>query len=414
MSTPPDPPHQTPPSASRSTRLRGLPAMIGAHVSLHAGTTGMRAIGPLVLLQADAPAWQVGLLLACFGLGPMLIAWQVGHLVERYGYRRPMHVALILGAVSVLCAVVATLSGDARTLGLCLAGAISGASANTGMITLQRTAARMASDAATLRSQFAWVGVAPSASNVAGPLLAGILLDLAGASVAMMAMMGFPLAAWLMSRAVQAPPVPVGTYVRTPGALRALLSNPSVRRMMLIDFLVFSAWDVHAVLVPILGHARGLSATVIGIIYALFSAGVVIVRVAIPWLSHRLSESRVIMVSLLATAAIFAAYPLGESATFMGVCALALGCTIGVAQPMIMSAMHQSVSEHQRGSMLGLRSMWINFQAVTLPIAFAAATTALGWSALFWGAAAVLGAGSRVVPPSPVAQSMAAGRAPEK
>jgi hypothetical protein len=64
--------------------------------------------------------------------------------------------------------------------------------------------------------------------------------------------------------------------------------------------------------------------------------------------------------------------------------------------------------------MLGLRSMWINFQAVTLPIAFAAATTALGWSALFWGAAAVLGAGSRVVPSSPVAQAVTAGAPREK
>lgn len=372
--------------------------MIAAQVSLHAGTTGMRAIGPLVLLQADGPAWQVGVLLACFGLGPMLIAWQVGHLVERHGYRRPMAFALTLGALAVVCAFIATLAGGARLVGLCLAGALSGAAANTGMITLQRTAARMATDPAMLRSQFAWVGVAPSASNVAGPLLAGVLLDLAGASIAMIAMIVFPLVAWLTTRSVQAPAPPAVRYERKPGTLGALLSHPGVRRMMIVDFLIFAAWDIHAVLLPILGHERGLSATVIGILFALFAGGVVVVRSAIPWLSHRLTESKVILGSLLTTAVIFALYPLGESAWYMGACAFALGCTIGVAQPMIMSTMHQAVEESQRGSMLGLRSMWINFQAVTLPIAFAAAASAIGWAALFWGGAACLAVGGRAVP----------------
>lgn len=398
--------------ADRAAKLRGLPAMIGAQVSLHAGTTGMRAIGPLVLLQADGPAWQVGVLLACFGLGPMLIAWQIGHLVERYGYRRPIKLALVLGVLAVLCAFLATLAGDSRTLGLCLAGALSGAAANTGMITLQRTAARMATDPAALRSQFAWVGVAPSASNVAGPLLAGVLLDLAGASVAMIAMIVFPLTAWLMVRIVRAPALPPGNYVRRPGALGALLSNPKVRRMMVVDLLIFAAWDVHAVLVPILGHERGLSATVIGLLFALFAGGVVIVRAAIPWLSHRLTESKVILASLITTAAIFALYPLGESAWYMGACALGLGCTIGVAQPMIMSTMHQTVDETQRGSMLGLRSMWINFQAVTLPVAFAAAATAVGWAALFWGGAVCLALGGRAVPRTPTPESTSASDTP--
>jgi MFS family permease len=389
-----------PPTARRAAaRLRGLPTLILAQISLHAGMTGLRAIGPLVLLQAGAPAWQVGLLLACFGFGPLLIAWQVGHLVERHGYRRPMGLAIGLSIVSALFAFGASFAGpDLRLIGLCLAGAVSGASANTGMITLQRTAARMATDAAALRSQFAWVGLAPSASNVAGPLLAGVLLDLAGASPAMLAMLIFPLASIPFARGARTPVVASKDSRRSPGALRELLGNPTVRRMMLIDFLIFSAWDVHAVIVPILGHARELSATVIGAMHALFAAGVVAVRSVIPWLSHRLTESRAILGSLVASAAIFAVYPLGSSATFMGVCALALGATVGVAQPMIMASLHQAVDEDRRGSMLALRSMWINLQAVGLPVLFASAASTFGWAAVFWVCAGALVSGTRAVP----------------
>jgi sugar phosphate permease len=100
--------------------------------------------------------------------------------------------------------------------------------------------------------------------------------------------------------------------------------------------------------------------------------------------------------SLLATALVFALYPLGTSATYMGACAVVLGLTIGIAQPMIMSAMHQAVPDGQRGGVLALRTISVNLQAVALPIGLAAVTAVLGYSAMLWATAALIGSGGAV------------------
>jgi hypothetical protein len=64
--------------------------LVVAQVSLHSAMAGIRIVGPLLLLDAGAPAWQVGVLLSCFGLGPLALAWPVGRVVERRGYHRAM------------------------------------------------------------------------------------------------------------------------------------------------------------------------------------------------------------------------------------------------------------------------------------------------------------------------------------
>ena len=69
-----------PTHSARAERLRGLPALIAAQISLHSSMTGLRVVGPLMLLQAGAPTAQVGVLLACFGAGqvmPLLLAGTV-------------------------------------------------------------------------------------------------------------------------------------------------------------------------------------------------------------------------------------------------------------------------------------------------------------------------------------------------
>ena len=382
--------------ARLSVRLRGLPALIGAQISLHSAITGMRMAGPLLLLQSGAPAWQVGVLFASFGIGPLLVAWRVGRYVDTHGYRPPMALALGLALAATLGAWLASLfDANVRLLMLCVAGAVGGAAANAGLITVQRTAARMATDTVTLRGHFAWVGLAPSASNVCGPVAAGVLLDLAGARIALLAMAGFTLLAYVLAR-LATPPAAPDAASRTGGTtLAALLRNPVVRRMMVIDLLASGGWDAHTFIVPTLGHARGLSATAIGAILGVYAAGVVLVRTVMPWVAHRLTESRTLAASMGLTALLFALYPLDDSALTMAVLALGLGMSIGIAQPMILSAMHQAVAESERGGVLALRTIWVNVHAIVLPVGLAAAVATVGPSAVLWTIAGVIGTGVR-------------------
>jgi MFS family permease len=393
--TPPPAPGPHPPD-----RLRGLPVMVCAQVSLHAASTGMRIVGPLLLLRSGAPAWQVGLLLACFGLGPVGFAWPVGRVVDRRGYPPAMSVVLALAALAGVLSVLASLLDGAARLGLlCAAAAAAGGAANAGMVVAQRTAARMAPDPARLRGAFAWVGVAPPVANLLGPVAAGAMFDAAGATVALAGLLGFVVLAVALVRLARTPAVPVQAARADAPSPIELLRHPTVRRMMLVDLLITGGWDIHGFIVPTLGHARGLSATAIGTVFGLFAAGVAAVRAAIPWLAHRLRESSVLTGALVASGAIYAIYPLGESAAYMGACALALGVAIGAAQPMVLSAIHQAVDERQRGGVLALRTMWVGLGSVTVPIGLAAAVAAIGPSAMLWAVGAAVAAGSAAARP---------------
>ena len=69
---------------------------------------------------------------------------------------------------------------------------------------------------------------------------------------------------------------------------------PALRRLLLVNWLLSSSWDMHGFVVPVLGHERGISASAIGAILGLFAAAVAAVRLVMPLLAHRLREEQVL------------------------------------------------------------------------------------------------------------------------
>jgi len=173
-----------------------------------------------------------------------------------------------------------------------------------------------------------------------------------------------------------------------------LLRTPQLRHLLLLNWLLSASWDVHAFVLPILGHERHLSASAIGTILGAFASSVAGVRLAIPLLAHRVSESQVIAGAMLATGCIFAVYPLVDSAWFMALCAVGLGMSLGSTQPMVMSTLHHITPHDRHGEAIALRSMVINLSSSAMPLLFGLVGTALGASALFWAMGAAVGAGS--------------------
>jgi MFS-type transporter involved in bile tolerance (Atg22 family) len=92
---------------------------------------------------------------------------------------------------------------------------------------------------------------------------------------------------------------------------------------------------------------------------------------------------------------VFALYPLATSPWAMGACALLLGVTLGIVQPMIMSLLHQLTPEARHGEAIALRSMSINAASTMMPLLFGFVGAALGAALLFWVMAAATAAGSR-------------------
>ncbi len=385
----PDP--QARAGALRPNRL--LLALIVGQTGLHAAMAGLRMAAPLEALRDGASAWAVGLLMALFAAAPVLLALHAGRLADRWGYHRPVRLAVALAAGAGLSALLATqLKGPAHFALLCAAAALAGAGANMGMLTIQRTAGLTARDSAERVRVFSWLAIAPSFSNVVGPVAVGFAIDLAGFEAAYGLVLLLPLVTLAAARGVPAttPPgaAPPG------GTAWNLLATPGMKRLLVVNWLLAMCWDVHTFAVPILGHERGFSASTIGLVLGTFTLSVTGVRALIPALAHRLQEAQVVRGSMLMTAVVFALYPFAQSPWVMAACAALLGLPLGAVQPMIMSTLHHITPDDRHGEALAFRSMAINASSTLMPLLFGALGTVVGAAALFWAVGGAVGAGS--------------------
>ena len=374
---------------------RSLLALIVGQIGLHACMAGVRLAAPLLALHEGHAAWAVGVLMALFAAAPIALALPAGRLADRHGYHRPVRIAVALTAGGGLLAVLATFAGPAQFVVLCVAAALCGAGANFGLIAIQRTAGRSARDAIERKQVFSWLGLAPALANVVGPVLAGVIIDAAGYRSAFFALMLLPLASLWFARRVphETPPRSAAASATRPSAFGLLLA-PGMRRLLLVNWLLSTSWDLHAFLLPIIGHERGLSASAIGTILGAFAFAVAAVRVLIPLVARHAREPQVLAAAMLWTACVFGVYPLARSAWLMGLCAVLLGLALGCVQPMIMSTLHHITPDERHGEAIALRSMTINLSSTVMPLLFGALGVALGAAWLFWMMSASVAAGS--------------------
>ncbi len=364
-----------------------LARLVAGQVFLHACMAGTRMAAPLLALREGYSAAAVGLLLSLFALATVFLALPAGRYTDRHGVRRP--VAWGIGVASAGAALAALWPVFPV---LCLAAVMTGASTGAVVIALQRHVGRIAEGPTQLRQAFSWLSIGPAISNFIGPFLAGILIDNGGFRLAFLALALLPLVAWVWVRAArELPPVQAPDHERRATAW-SLLREKDFRRLILVNWVVASCWDVHTFLVPVLGHEHGLSASVIGSIMGAFAVAATLVRMLLPMLASRLREWQVIVSAMGCAALVFAVYPFMHVALAMGVCSVLLGIALGSVQPMVMSTLHQITPAHRHGEALGLRLMSINVSSVLMPLLFGAAGAVIGVAGVFWTVGAVMGA----------------------
>jgi MFS family permease len=380
-----------------TTRLLAL--LIVGQIALHAAMAGQRMATPLQALQDGRSAWAVGVLLALFAALPVLIAMPAGRMADRHGYHRPQGVAVVLTLVGVGSALAACgLRGWPQFVAQCVGAAASGAGTNVGVIVVLRTAGQLASDSTERLRIFSWLGMAFSMANVVGPVAAGFMVDAGGFAAAYALLLAMPLVALVVMRQVPPQPCVASPPRRAPGASRwDLLATPGLKRLLFINWLLSASWDVHSFSVPVLGHARGYSASTIGLVLGIFTAAITLVRFVVPLLAHRLQELTVLRTAMIMTAVVFTIYPFAATPWLMAGCAMLLGLSLGAVQPTIMSSLHHLTPPDRHGEAIAFRSMTINFSSSVMPLAFGAAGTALGPGAVFWLMGAVVGGGSWAV-----------------
>lgn len=376
-----------------------LARLIAGQVCIHASMAGMRMAAPLLALREGYSAAAVGVLLALFALTQVFLALPAGRFADRHGLKRPVGYSVAMAS----CGAGLALAFPVFPV-LCAAALLTGGASGAATIALQRHVGRAAHDSTQLRRVFSWLAIGPAVSNFIGPFCAGLLIDHAGgqagstagyrAAFALMAML--PLLTWFWVRhTVELPPV-----IAAAGGPRRrawdLLADPAFRRLLIVNWLLSSCWDVHTFVVPLLGHERGLSASVIGTILGAFAIAAALIRVLMPIVAAHLREAAVVTGAMVITALLFAVYPLMPTAWTLGICSVLLGLALGSVQPMIMSMLHQLTPPARHGEALGLRLMTINASSVLMPLLFGSAGALIGVAGLFWMVGATVGGGARV------------------
>jgi len=368
-----------------------LARLIAGHVFLHACMAGMRMAAPLLALRAGYSEAAVGVLLALFALTQVILALPAGRYADRHGLKRPVAISVAAASAGAGLALAFPVFEV-----LCLAALLTGGATGCASIALQRHVGRAAADATQLRQVFSWLAIGPAVSNFLGPFSAGLLIDQAGFRAAFLFMAVLPLLSWFWVRGVsELPPVerPAG---ERPGTAWDLAREPLFRRLLIVNWLLSSCWDVHTFVVPVLGHERGLSASVIGSILGGFAIAAALIRVVLPLIARHLKEGAVIAGAMAVTALLFGVYPLMPTALAMGACSILLGFALGSVQPMIMSMLHQITPAHRHGEALALRMMAINGSSVLMPLLFGVAGAVVGAAGLFWLVGAAVAGGVRL------------------
>lgn len=368
----------------------GLSAMIACQVGLHACVQGVRLAAPLSVLHAGHSVWWIGIALSMSALGPALLAIPAGRLADRLGYLFVVRLAC-LGAIGggMLAAV------SSNPVALCVAAALCGAGSGAGMIALQRSAGASATSSARRLRVFSAVAMAPALAGLFGPLLAGYLIDHASFNFAFLALALLPAASLLAAQHVPA------ESPRAPDAMPAarvsawgLLQLAPFRSLLFISWVVSASWDVHGFALPVLGMERGISAAALGAVLSAYAGASLAVRLLMPLVAERLAQGTLLASGLLLTAAVFAIYPLQQSAWALAACAALFGLALGAIQPAIMATLHDVTPSGRHGEALGVRALAMHVSMALMPLLFGLVGIGAGPAALFWTMAAMLSAGA--------------------
>jgi MFS family permease len=377
---------------------RELTRLIAGQICLHACMAGMRMATPLLALKQGYSAMAVGALLALFALTQVFLALPAGRYADRHGLKKPLRISVFMACLGASLSAIWPIFPI-----MCLSALATGGATGMAVIALQRHVGRMAHNPAELRVAFSWLSIGPAISNFLGPVLAGLLIDFSGPEAAhirgfqwaFLLMALLPLGTWFWVRSAKELHASKALDNAAPRRALDLLVEPMMRRLLGVNWLLSSCWDVHTFVVPVLGHERGYSASVVGTILGAFAMAAAFIRVCLPFISRHVKEHQIITGAMVCTGVLFGAYPFMPSPWAMGMCSVLLGLVLGTVQPMIMSTLHQITPQHRQGEALGLRLMSINASSVLMPMLFGTAGAVAGVGPVFWVVGAAVGLGAR-------------------
>ena len=368
--------------------------LIGA--AMYTACVGCRLTTALAAVHAQLSPAIIGPLMAVFALMPLLFAVRGGKVIDRFGVRTPM----MLGALMVVVgAAIAGLFPQAPTF--VLAAACIGLGNMAFHLGMQHSAGEMAASTEERTANFNLLTMGFSISGMTGPPLAGWVIDHAGHAMAFGLLGLLAVGVWLACsrfgfeqhlpqggrRASGSAPVEAVKSRNPLAAWRTafeLLGAPSFRVLLVSSLLFSAAWDAFQFVIPLHAHRIDLDASSVGLAIAAFSSGSLTVRVLMPWISRWASPSRYIAIAMGLVIVGFSLLPQASHLQALMAISFVLGFGPGVAQPLLMSALHVAAPSGRAGEGSGLRMTLVSLVQISSPVLLGLVAAVLGITATFY------------------------------
>lgn len=373
--------------AERGSR-RAFVLVVATLVGLHACMAATRVAATLAVLAQGFPEWTVGALLSLYGLAPIVLSLWAGRMADRHGFHRPVSLSVACALVGAVLPVITQ-----HIVALAVSGLLTGGAVALAAVAIQREAGQMARDPDDLKRVFSWVALGPALSNTFAPVVAGLLIDHAGYRAAFAFGALLPLAAaWAANQVPRAATVHAADQApaRAQGSVLELWRLPLLRNLLLVNVAMAASWDAHSFTAPVVGHARELSASAIGLVLGAFAVAATAIRLVITAFAQRIDEQRALSAAISVATVALLAYAWLPGALGMMAGSAVLGLALGSVQPMVLSMLHQAAPAGRQGEALALRMLFTNAATIAMPVGFGLLAAATTSAAPMWFMAAVL------------------------
>jgi len=336
-----------------------------------------------------SPAW-LGALTASFAVVPLVLAVPSGQATDRFGERRVMLVGAVLMTLSGV--VFALERGGAA--GLVLGSVVLGTGHLLSVVGQQAAVANTAGPG-RFDSAFGYYTFAASLGQAIGPalitLLGGsgklpdttpIFLTAAGLGVVLLATTAFLRVPAGVSDSGDAAGRGMGSLLRLPGLLRALL----------VSCVVLAAVDITLVYLPALGTDRGLAAGAVGLLLTLRAVASMGSRLFLGRLVGLVGRRRLMVASVALSAVSMAAVAVPVHPFALGALVVLMGLGLGVGQPLTMSWLAEVAPAGQRGRAMSLRLTGNRLGQVLIPSTVGLVAAGVGAAGVLAATAAALAA----------------------
>lgn len=355
----------------------------------HTAMAAARVAVPLYAIHLHASPTVVGILVGLFAIVPTLASVPIGRMVDRIGTRLPLVVFLLLMIGGM---VIPFFSGDFVLPLYAVALLVGGA--YFALFIVNTALGGYYGEPQERSSNFTQISLGYAVANGVGPLMAGVAIDHAGFNLTFL-LLALPslvtLAIYLMGKLPQRGPV--GVQHQAAAGKRSVMElwrNKNMRPIFMISIYFMLFWDIFLVMTPIYGAELAVSASVIGIIIATFSAASFLVRICIVPLSRRFTPLQLLLMSQAVGAFGMLAFGLSTTEPLLIVFSFVMGMGQGMGGPMVTTALYDASPAERISEAIGLRmSVGMACQAI-LPLFAGVAASATGVAALFWVTALIL------------------------